>query len=96
MGTSPISTYSFLLLVLPLICYLKGRGGESIYGRTFRDENFKLRHDRPMLLSMAKTIAPHTAGSQFFITFAPCDWLDGQHVVFGRVEQVRFHAAIVL
>lgn len=28
---------------------------------------------------------PNTNGCQFFITCAPCDWLDGKHVVFGRV-----------
>lgn len=70
-----------------------GTGGECIWARAqggqnnryFPDENFDIPHASCGLLSMANE-GPNTNQSQFFITCAPCPWLDGRNVVFGKVR----------
>uniref|UniRef100_A0A8C8GVA7 Peptidyl-prolyl cis-trans isomerase n=1 Tax=Oncorhynchus tshawytscha TaxID=74940 RepID=A0A8C8GVA7_ONCTS len=66
-----------------------GTGICSIYRGPFADENFRMKHSAPdnnsHVCAHTANSGPGTNGCQFFITCTKCDWLDGKHVVFGKV-----------
>uniref|UniRef100_A0A3Q1H3Q9 Spliceosome-associated protein CWC27 homolog n=1 Tax=Acanthochromis polyacanthus TaxID=80966 RepID=A0A3Q1H3Q9_9TELE len=62
-----------------------GEGGESIYGRPFKDEfHSRLRFNRRGLVAMANA-GPHDNGSQFFFTLGRADELNNKHTIFGKI-----------
>ena len=69
--------------------------GETSY--TIPDEADNGLNHEPCTISMAKTSAPHTGGSQFFLI--PSDstpsWLDGQHTVFGEITSGCDHVTAI-
>lgn len=67
---------------------IDGNGGRSIYGDTFEDENFTLKHSEPFVVSMLNK-GPNTNGSKFMITLLKASWLDNKQVVVGSVTQGR-------
>jgi len=76
-----------------------GTGGYSVYrdeerpDGQFDDENFIVPHNSSGLLSMANA-GPNTNGAQFFVTVNKTPWLDGKHVVFGRVYDLNSYDVV--
>ncbi|XP_065739725.1 peptidyl-prolyl cis-trans isomerase A-like [Phocoena phocoena] len=76
----------FHRIIPGFISHTIGTGGKSIYEEKFDDKNFLLKHMGPGIFSMVNA-GPNTNSSQFFICTAKTEWLDGKHVVFGKVKE---------
>lgn len=65
-----------------------GAGGESVFGKKFKDDakGLKGKFAERGVLAMGNS-GKNSNTSQFFITFAPAKALEGKHVVFGRVVE---------
>jgi len=62
-----------------------GEGGESIYGKPFKNEvHSRLRFRHRGIIATANS-GKNDNGSQFFITLGECKWLKGQHTIFGKL-----------
>lgn len=72
-----------------------GRGGESIWGKPFKDEFKGKLFDKAGILAMANA-GPFTNGSQFFITAAPTPWLNGYHTIFGEITAASMQTLLKL
>lgn len=69
-----------------------GAGGESIWGRPFKDEiHGRIKFNHRGQVAMANENKPNTNHSQFFITLGPCEWLDRKHTIFGKVTGNTFY-----
>jgi peptidyl-prolyl cis-trans isomerase SDCCAG10 len=63
-----------------------GQGGESIWGRPFKDEiHGRIKFNHRGQVAMANENKPNSNHSQFFMTLGPCDWIDRKHTIFGKV-----------
>ena len=81
--------------IVPELCIQGGECGLSIYGKMFRDENFKLKHQGRGTVYMANLDEPNTNASQFFICLAENFRLDHKFVAFGKLVETADSSALV-